>query len=57
MITLTAYNNATLPAFMYGTAWKKDATTRLVELAVASGFSAIEGVGRQREIKRPDRGL
>lgn len=42
MITLTAYNNATLPAFMYGTAWKKDATTHLVELAVASGFTAID---------------
>jgi diketogulonate reductase-like aldo/keto reductase len=27
---------------MYGTAWKKEATTRLVELAVASGFTAID---------------
>jgi diketogulonate reductase-like aldo/keto reductase len=27
---------------MYGTAWKKDTTSRLVELAVASGFKAID---------------
>jgi diketogulonate reductase-like aldo/keto reductase len=27
---------------MYGTAWKKEATARLVELAVASGFTAID---------------
>jgi diketogulonate reductase-like aldo/keto reductase len=27
---------------MYGTAWKKDATTRLVEEAVAAGFRAID---------------
>ena len=39
---LTAYNHVQLPSFMYGTAWKKDATTRLVQLAVASGFKAID---------------
>jgi diketogulonate reductase-like aldo/keto reductase len=38
----TTYNGITLPSFMYGTAWKKDATTRLVELAVRSGFRAID---------------
>jgi diketogulonate reductase-like aldo/keto reductase len=27
---------------MYGTAWKKEATTRLVQLATASGFRAID---------------
>lgn len=42
MMTFTAYNHATIPGFMYGTAWKKDATTRLVECAVASGFTAID---------------
>jgi len=41
-MTLTAYNHVQLPSFMYGTAWKKDATTRLVQLAVASGFKAID---------------
>jgi diketogulonate reductase-like aldo/keto reductase len=39
---LRAYNNVTVPSFMYGTAWKKDATTPLVLLAVESGFKAID---------------
>jgi diketogulonate reductase-like aldo/keto reductase len=41
-MTLTAYNNVPIPSFMYGTAWKKEATTQLVQLAVASGFTAID---------------
>lgn len=41
-MTLTAYNQVSLPAFMYGTAWKKDATSTLVQLAVESGFRAID---------------
>ncbi len=41
-MTLTAYNRVPLPSFMYGTAWKKEATTQLVQLAVASGFTAID---------------
>jgi len=41
-MTLTTYNNIALPSFMYGTAWKKDATTRLVELAVEAGFRGID---------------
>ena len=41
-MTLTAYNHVSIPSFMYGTAWKKEATTRLVQLAVASGFRAID---------------
>jgi diketogulonate reductase-like aldo/keto reductase len=39
---LRAYNDVTIPGFMYGTAWKKDQTARLVELAVESGFTAID---------------
>ena len=38
----TAYNGVTMPAFMYGTAWKKEATTRLVLEAVNAGFTAID---------------
>jgi diketogulonate reductase-like aldo/keto reductase len=38
----TAHNHVTIPSFMYGTAWKKGATTELVQLAVASGFCAID---------------
>jgi len=41
-MTLTAYNQVPIPAFMYGTAWKKEATKELVQLAVASGFTAID---------------
>jgi diketogulonate reductase-like aldo/keto reductase len=41
-MALAAYNRVTVPAFMYGTAWKKEATTQLVQLAVASGFTAID---------------
>ncbi len=42
MPTIVTYNDVPMPAFMYGTAWKKDQTTRLVELAVDSGFTAID---------------
>ncbi len=41
-MTLTAYNRVPIPSFMYGTAWKKEATAQLVELAVTSGFTAID---------------
>jgi len=41
-MTLTAYNHIPLPSFMYGTAWKKEATTHLVQAAVAAGFRAID---------------
>ncbi|MGH7229266.1 MAG: aldo/keto reductase family protein [Nitrospiraceae bacterium] len=41
-MTLTAYNHVPLPSFMYGTAWKKEATTQLVQLAVEAGFKAID---------------
>jgi len=39
---LTAYNHVPMPSFMYGTAWKKEATAQLVQLAVAAGFRAID---------------
>ncbi len=41
-MTLKAYNDVPIPSFMYGTAWKKEATKELVQLAVASGFKAID---------------
>ena len=41
-MALTANNNVPVPSFMYGTAWKKEATTQLVQLAVATGFTAID---------------
>jgi len=39
---LRAYNDVSVPSFMYGTAWKKEATTQCVLLAVESGFRAID---------------
>ncbi len=41
-MTLSTYNQVPLPSFLYGTAWKKDATAKLVQLAVESGFTAID---------------
>ena len=42
MSNYTAYNDVALPSFIYGTAWKKEATAQLVQLAVSSGFTAID---------------
>ncbi|WP_447973751.1 aldo/keto reductase family protein [Nitrospira sp. Kam-Ns4a] len=39
---VTAYNGVVIPSFMYGTAWKKEATARLVQAAVEAGFRAID---------------
>lgn len=39
---MKAYNEIAVPDFMYGTAWKKAATNELVQLAVTSGFTAID---------------
>jgi diketogulonate reductase-like aldo/keto reductase len=41
-MSLIAYNQVPIPSFMYGTAWKKEATSQLVQLAVAAGFRAID---------------
>jgi len=41
-MTLTASNGIAVPSFMYGTAWKKDATAKLVLQAVEAGFTAID---------------
>jgi len=38
----TAHNQVPLPSSIYGTAWNNEATTQLVQLAVASGFTAID---------------
>jgi diketogulonate reductase-like aldo/keto reductase len=39
---LTASNGIRVPSFMYGTAWKKEATTKLVLEAIEAGFTAID---------------
>ena len=47
-MALSTYNDISVPSFMYGMAWKKDATARLVQLAVESGFERLAEV--QEEI-------
>lgn len=42
MQTMTAYNGVPIPNFMYGTAWKKEHTTRHVQEAVRTGFRAVD---------------
>jgi len=39
---LTTYNQVLIPSFIYGTAWKKEATTGLVLQAAGAGFTAID---------------
>jgi diketogulonate reductase-like aldo/keto reductase len=39
---LRAYNDVSVPGFMYGTAWKKEATAELVIMAVRAGFRAVD---------------
>ncbi|HET7909116.1 MAG TPA: aldo/keto reductase [Nitrospira sp.] len=41
-MAITTYNGVAIPSFMYGTAWKKADTTRLVLEAVRAGFQAID---------------
>lgn len=41
-MTVAADNRLALPSFMYGTAWKKDATAGLVIQAVEAGFRGLD---------------
>jgi diketogulonate reductase-like aldo/keto reductase len=41
------------PAFIYGTAWKKDATAELVKMAVGAGFHAIDTANQPRHYDEP----
>ena len=42
MQSITAHNGVPIPHFMYGTAWKKEDTSRYVQMAVQAGFRAID---------------
>lgn len=42
-----------MPRFMYGTAWKKDRTKDLVELAVRSGFRGIDTACQPKHYYEP----
>jgi diketogulonate reductase-like aldo/keto reductase len=39
---------SSLPSFLYGTAWKEDRTAALTELAVRSGFRAIDTANQRK---------
>jgi len=39
---------ASLPGFIYGTAWKEDRTAALTELAIRAGFRAIDTANQRR---------
>lgn len=41
------------PAFIYGTAWKKNATDQLVKLAVKNGFKAIDTANQAKHYSEP----
>ncbi len=41
------------PNFIYGTAWKKAATTSLVEIALDSGFRAIDTANQAKHYSEP----
>ena len=41
------------PSFIYGTAWKKDATADLVRIAVEAGFRAIDTANQPRHYDEP----
>ena len=43
----------TLPSFIYGTAWKKEATSTLVRSAVSAGFKAIDTANQPRHYTEP----
>ncbi len=40
--------NLDVPIFMYGTAWKEDRTRKLTELALQSGFTAIDTANQRK---------
>jgi len=41
------------PSFIYGTAWKKDATAELVQKAVKAGFRAIDTANQPKHYSEP----
>jgi len=41
-------NSEEFPSFIYGTAWKEDATAELVNMAVYNGFSGIDTANQPR---------
>jgi diketogulonate reductase-like aldo/keto reductase len=50
---MTKNNKIKMPSFVYGTAWKKDATSGLVIKAVSNGFTAIDTANQPRHYQEP----
>jgi diketogulonate reductase-like aldo/keto reductase len=50
---MTKNNRTKMPSFVYGTAWKKDATTGLVIKAISMGFTAIDTANQPRHYQEP----
>jgi diketogulonate reductase-like aldo/keto reductase len=48
---LSARHALALPAFIYGTAWKKDATADLVYQAISNGFTAIDTAAQPKHYR------
>src|SRR5262245_11191443 len=44
------------PSFIYGTAWKKEATSELVKMAVKAGFTAIDTANQPKHYVEPQVG-
>jgi diketogulonate reductase-like aldo/keto reductase len=45
---MPAAQPSSIPSFLYGTAWKEDRTAPLTELAIRSGFRAIDTANQRR---------
>ena len=50
---MTENQRTQAPSFIYGTAWKKDATAHLVRTAVNAGFRAIDTANQPRHYQEP----
>jgi diketogulonate reductase-like aldo/keto reductase len=49
----TSLSNVKIPKLIYGTAWKKDRTADLVELALEKGFRGIDTACQPKHYKEP----
>src|SRR5262245_62155343 len=47
------YVRQTMPSFIYGTAWKKEATTGLVKSAAKAGFTAFDTANQPKHYQEP----
>lgn len=50
---MTEPRKTLVPSFIYGTAWKKDATADLVRMAMRTGFRAIDTANQPRHYQEP----